>query len=48
LTLSSSKGRRGDPVAFLFAQTYRPQDATHDFQVLGMPTLIGEAANRFV
>lgn len=41
-------GRRGDPVAFLFAQTYRPQDATHDFQVLGMPTLIGEAANRFV
>lgn len=41
-------GQRDGPVAFLFVQAYRPQDTTHDFQVLGKPTLIGEAANRLI
>jgi hypothetical protein len=39
-------GQRGAPVAYLFAQTYRPKDLTQDLQTLGKPTFICDAANR--
>jgi hypothetical protein len=39
-------GQRGTGPAFLFAQTYLPQDVTQDFQPLGKPALVGETANR--
>jgi hypothetical protein len=39
-------GQRGSGFAFLFAQTYRPQDVTQDFQVLSQPACVGETTNR--
>ena len=39
-------GQRGESAAFLFAQTFQPQDVARDFQVLGKPAHVGETVNR--